>query len=163
MGLAATSRADGQEANVHSPVFMAPGFQFEQVDTLCILPIAGSANDEQQRLALMWKLQDNGYCIADPNCYRESSTSNGMPGKKPHWMLKISTDELEAKPVGQPPKGTEFIAYQMIAVLLDNNSGKEVWRDTEVTKYLPTKTDRVGEIIRYVHQGRPYHVERPPP
>ena len=101
--------------------------------------------------------------LQTPIAIVKSSTSNGMPGKKPHWMLKISTDELEAKPVGQPPKGTEFIAYQMIAVLLDNNSGKEVWRDTEVTKYLPTKTDRVGEIIRYVHQGRPYHVERPPP
>lgn len=95
ISLACSPSVGGQESNIHHPVFMATDFQFDQVDELCVMPIAGSATPDQHRLALMWKLQDKGYRVADPNCYRDIDGLNEAQRKKSRWMLKVSLKDIK--------------------------------------------------------------------
>jgi hypothetical protein len=106
-------------AGVHRPVFLAPGFQFNQVDTLCVMPLIDARKDAQAinldalRPVLMLKVQAKGYRLADPSCSRDAN-ANSLQRTKSRWILTVRLDDL----------------FVLTASLFDTESAKEVWRDS---------------------------------
>ncbi len=109
-------------------VFMAPGFQFDQVDILCVMPVADERQNaridnpdgglEKLRQAVMWRVLEKGYHLADPNCSRDVGSS-AAEQPKTRWALKVSLQSIVIS------RRFQSLLY---ASLVDAQSAKEVWR-----------------------------------
>jgi hypothetical protein len=118
------------------PVFIAPGFQFDQVDTLCVMPLKVEADGKDQlapaldalRPDLMLKVHEKGYRLLDPSCSQDSGAT-GAQGAKPRWVLTVSLNNfLMRMDAPNEPMGSVLTAS-----LFDTQSSGEVWRDTART------------------------------
>ena len=123
-------------AQEQHPVFMAPGFQFDQIDALCVMPpIVAGDNPEHLdisglRTILMGKVQDRGYRLLDPSCSSDF-VLNATLSTKPRWVLTVKLDNFEVSRAA-PNLG---LGTYLTASLVDNQKAKEVWRDTGKTGY----------------------------
>ena len=123
-------------AEDHHPVFIAQGFQFDQVDALCVMPMKVEVGGKDQVApgldslspVLMLRVQEKGYRVLDPSCSRDADAS-AAHGTKPRWVLTVSLINF-LTPVAAPyaPMGSVLTAS-----LFDTQSSKEVWRDTART------------------------------
>jgi len=118
------------------PVFVAPGFQFNQVDSICVMPMIDarkgvtSFNLDGFRPGLMLKVAEKGYRVVDPSCSRDSR-ANAAQGAKWRWILTIRLDDFlvsKAEP-------SAAMGSLLTASLFDTQSAKEVWRDTAMTGF----------------------------
>jgi hypothetical protein len=127
--------------------FLAPGFQFDQIDTLCVMPTIDARQGKWVDIPptqeggfdyiwpdLMWRLQRKGYRVADPSCSRDPGP-NAAPQKKWRWVLTARLSDFEAGVV----RKKIVMGLSLSASLVDTESGKEVWRDKELT-------GQVGEL-----------------
>lgn len=118
------------------PVFIAPGFQFNQVETVCVMPFTIAGIDgpatplDALRPVLMLKVQEKGYRVLEPKCARDADSSTAQ-GVKPHWILTVSLNSFLV-PVGAQ---NTVMGSVLTASLFDTQSAKEVWRDTAKTRW----------------------------
>lgn len=118
------------------PVFMAPAFQFDQIDALCVMPPIDARNSSEHidlsglRPILMGKVQERGYRLLDPSC-SSGSGPNATQTAKPRWTLTVRLDNFEVSEA-VPSYG---LGSYLTASLFDNQTAKEVWRDTGKTGY----------------------------
>ena len=116
------------------PVLTAPGFQFDQIDALCVMPPLDARNSAQHidlsglRPGLMTKVQERGYRLLDPSCSNDS-TANATQAAKSRWILTVKLDDFEVSKAA--PNGG--LGSYLTASLFDNQTAKEVWRDTAKT------------------------------
>jgi hypothetical protein len=118
------------------PVLMASGFQFDQIDAICVRPPIDARDSMQHidlsglRPALMVKVQERGYRLLDPSCSGDSG-ANTTQAAKSRWILTVKLDSFEVSK-GAPNVG---LGSYLTASLFDNQTAKEVWRDTSKTGY----------------------------
>lgn len=118
------------------PVFIAPGFQFNQVDTVCVMPLTVAGIDKPAtgldvlRPALMLMVQEKGYRLLEPNCSRDTDSSTAQR-VKPHWILTVSLNSFLVPAAAQ----NTAMGSVLTASLFDTQSAKEVWRDTAKTRW----------------------------
>ncbi len=124
------------QAKDRTPPFVAPGFQFDQVDAICVMPLISAVNMGQGvdldgvRLALIEEIQQKGYRVLDLRC---SESTAGTPGQgmKPRWILTVKVDGFVVSK-GAP---NHVMGSAMTASLFDTESAKEVWRDSAETGF----------------------------
>jgi hypothetical protein len=123
-------------AEDHHPVLMAPGFDFDQVESLCVMPPIDARNGPQPinldglRPAFMLKVQEKGYRVLEPGCSHDSG-AKAAQGAKSRWILTVRLDAFE---VSKAAPNVALGSY-LTASLYDTQTDKEVWRDTAKTGY----------------------------
>lgn len=123
-------------AQEQHPALMAPDFQFNQIDAICVMPPIDARDSTEHidigglRPALMVKVQERGYRLLDPSCSSDSGAS-ALSVAKPRWILTVKLDSFEVSK-GAPGVG---LGSYLTASLFDNQISKEVWRDTAKTGY----------------------------
>src|SRR5208337_1519244 len=81
------------------PVFVAPGFQLNQVDSICVMPAIDARkggmplNLDGLRADLMLDVQEKGYRVVEPSCSRDSG-ANAAQGAKSRWILTVRLDDF---------------------------------------------------------------------
>ncbi len=78
----------------------------------------------------MAKVQERGYRLSDPSCSRDSG-ANATQGAKSRWILTVRLDNFEVSKAA-PNFG---LGSYLTASLFDNQTEKEIWRDTAKTGY----------------------------
>ena len=76
----------------------------------------------------MTKVQERGYRLLDPSCSNDS-TANATQAAKSRWILTVKLDDFEVSKAA-PNVG---LGSYLTASLFDNQTAKEVWRDTAKT------------------------------
>ncbi|MGA9980135.1 MAG: hypothetical protein WBQ08_16065 [Candidatus Sulfotelmatobacter sp.] len=82
---------------------------------------------EALRPVLMSKVHAKGYRLLDPSCSRDADAN--AQRTKSRWILTVRLDDL----VG--PGAAVVTGSLLTASLFDNESVKEVWRDTAMTRF----------------------------
>jgi len=132
-------------AEVQHPVFVAPGFQFDQIDALCVMPLINAMNNrtlprpDDLRIDLMAEVQKRGYRVLDPSC-SQSTAGNAAQVTRPRWILTVKLDDIVVS--NAAPKNL-VMGSLLTASLFDIESAKEVWRDTA----MPGFGDRFGAAL----------------
>jgi hypothetical protein len=116
----------------HHPAFMAPEFEFRQIDTLCVMPLIDARKDmmlhtpfglftapalhfESLRNLAIDAIKLRGYQV-NSDC--DSAIQGGSPHSgNSHWLLTVRVDFLWV--TGAVLTGSLF----------DTQTGKEVWND----------------------------------
>ncbi|MFZ0339849.1 MAG: hypothetical protein WAL45_17595 [Terracidiphilus sp.] len=125
------ARAQGQH-----PTFMAPDFNFDQIDSICVMPLIDARKDATHvdlsglRPELMSAIQDKGYRLVDPSCSRDADAI-AAPAAKARWILTVRLDDFEVSKAAPSLAMGSFLT----ASLFDAQSAKEVWRDTAKTGF----------------------------
>jgi len=107
------------------PTFMAPGFDFSQVDTVCVMPLIDATDVPLDLAALrgqaMEALSRRGY-PATADC---GSTSPGgaMNAGNSRWLLAIRVNDVL------------ITGGVLTGSLFDAKADKEVWRDTTMAGF----------------------------
>jgi len=123
-------------AKDHHAASLAPGFQFDQVDKLCVMPVIDArkspeADGEAYRLVLVARLQKKGYRVADPSCSRDAGPNGAQPTKW-RWILAPRLDDFVAERApGRVKTGT-----LLRATLFDTESAREVWKGSSTPLFL---------------------------
>jgi len=122
--LALCSFAQQTLAGEKHPVFMKQGFQFDQIDKICVMPMLDARKDPTPTLDLrpmrplvMLSLEARGYHIAAPGC-SAAATGGSARADGSRWLLTVRVDALF-------PTGSVLTAS-----LFDSQAGEEVLRDT---------------------------------
>jgi hypothetical protein len=118
----------GPQARAQSkhPAFMAPGFQFSQVDTICVMPVIDARQDagpplsrpKSLRITLNAALEERGY-QTDRQCSDGESDHAPRAGGW-RWLFTVRVDALYV--VGAAITGS----------LYDTQADKEVWKDSAI-------------------------------
>jgi hypothetical protein len=108
------------KAEEHHPVLLAPGFQFSQVKTVCVMPLINMTKGYLElngpRLAVIQELTRRGF-----NANAKCAFHTEPPGKQPpdtRFLLTVRVDMVT------------LVGDRLTASLFDASTGKEVWRDT---------------------------------
>lgn len=126
-------------AGVQHPVFVASGFQFNQVDALCVMPLIDARKNvpnvsfEALRPILMSKVHAKGYRLLDPSCSRDADAN--AQRTKSRWLLTVRLDGFVESGAAPVVIGSVVIGSLLTAYLFDTDSDKEVWRDTATTQF----------------------------
>jgi len=113
-------------AKPRQPAFLAPGFQFSQVDKVCVMPLIDARkgpppspplNLELLRLDLMDIVQRLGYHLADPSCSAGAGGGSGSSALNARWLLTVRLDV------------SQLFGSRLTASLFDAKTDTEVWRD----------------------------------
>lgn len=119
-------------------VSTAPGFQFNQVDVLCVMPVVDDrktgSGDSAYGLWLdaMRKVEEKGYRLADPSCSRDVDAKGRQT--KWHWTLTVRLDDFTAE--GAPGITAVRTGTLLIASLFDTESAREVWKSSSTPLYM---------------------------
>jgi hypothetical protein len=111
------------------PIFVAEGFEFSQVDTICVMPVIDARQDarpplrrlESLRITLNGTLQQRGY-QTDRQCSEGAGADASHTGGS-RWLLTVRVDALSV--VGGAVTGS----------LYDTQTDKEVWKDSAAPGY----------------------------
>jgi len=124
-------RAAGEEQT-----YIAPGFQFNQVDTICVMPAIDKGRDPRAQLngeavrpLVMLELEARGYAVNGPGCTEEAHVGESST-KSSRWLLTVTLDRLWVSAANG-----QVLGSFLIASLFDTQAGKEVWRNSASTKY----------------------------
>ncbi len=121
--LAASFCGQQMWAKSDHPAFLAPGFEFGQIDSICVMPI--DAGQDIRPLLDLESLRGLAMETLDRRGYQaRSDCSGGTPGGdshagNPRWTLTIRVDALLV--TGAVLTGSLF----------DSQVDKEVWKDTK--------------------------------
>jgi hypothetical protein len=122
-------RAAGEEQT-----YIAPGFQFNQVDAVCVMPAIDKKPDpralldgEAVRPLVMLALEERGYAVNDPSCAEGAHAGRSSAGSS-RWLLTLTFDGYWMAVNGQVLGGF------LTASLFDTQAGKEVWRNSASTR-----------------------------
>jgi hypothetical protein len=118
--------------DVH-PVLRAPGFQFDEVDSICVMPVIdtkpnpnGRMDTVAARTMVMLAMEERGYRVDSPTCAGSSSRDASKPDGS-RWLFTVTFDGLWTK--GYIGAVGSFVT----ASLFDAKTGTEVWRDKAET------------------------------
>ncbi len=111
------------------PIFVAEGFDFSQVDTICVMPVIDTRQDarpplrrlESLRVTLNGTLEQRGY-QTDRQCSEGTGADASHTGGS-RWLLTVRVDSLTV--VGGAVTGS----------LYDTQTDKEVWKDSAIPGY----------------------------
>jgi hypothetical protein len=111
-------------AKTHHPTFIAPGFQFSQIDAICAMPLIDNRQNQSPPLNLgglrsvvLQELEALGY-RANSDC--AGSTQDDAHAATSRWLLTVRVDVLWAA------------GARLTGSLFDTQAGKEVWADSAV-------------------------------
>jgi hypothetical protein len=132
-------------AESQHPTFIAAGFQFSQVEAICVMPVIDNRQGleasaplhlQKLRNRITQAVQQRGYA-ADPSC--RARTPGGDPQTAgSRWLFTVTVDHL-------------YVAGAVLtASLFDAQANSEAWRDTVATALGPrlANAERAGIGVR---------------
>ena len=121
-----------QQANAKKRPFFAPGFEFSQVDVICVMPPVSKVNTQPPldlvslRTVIVQGLEQRGYKV-DTSCVSERDGASQVGAS--HWLFTITVEGF-----GRNPAGAYNAAF-LGGSVFDTQASKEVWNDHTLTPY----------------------------
>jgi hypothetical protein len=141
--LSAFSALTQAQTETDNPNYLASGFRFDQVDSVCVLPVSTAIQYQGKLLdtaplrpLVMLALEARGYHVDDPSCSKSARV--GFPSSVgARWLLTVAIEDLVVQSANRVPHLApgEYRYYARVvdhavlrASLFDTRSGHEVWR-----------------------------------